>query len=301
MRAAAIDIGTNSVKLVVGETEDGTIRLVLDSAVITGLGCGVGAAGAIQPEGARKTLAAISQLAHSARRMGACEIRAVATSALRDAANGGDFVKQAEQEAGIALEVLSGEEEARLCRLAVSMDPTFSGCDGGIVTIDIGGGSTEVTFPEGAISVDLGAVRLHEGFIGSDPPAPSEVAAASRSAVQLLGQIEPLSNGARLFGTGGTVINAARILRRAEIKDAALVHGEILNKREVSSLVSRLARTALGERRSIIGLDPERADIILAGTVILQAAMDSLDAEEITVSTHGLRHGVLYEMLGVKQ
>lgn len=299
MRAAAIDIGTNSVKMAVGERTDCGVRIIAESVLITRLGDRLHESGLIQPASAQKTLAGLERLVRECRELGAARISAAATSAVRDAGNGQGFLSEAEAVTGVKVRTLSGSEEARLCRLAVLRDSAFAGCDGRLVTVDIGGGSTEISCPGRALSLDLGAVKLHERYLRSNPPGDSEVKAAASSAREALAALGAPPQDARLVGTGGTLVNAARIVRRTPVEEYVRVHGDILSSGDVENLCNRLAGMTADERSRLVGLDPERSDIILAGIIILQAVLAALGARQIAVSVRGLRHGMLYEMLEV--
>lgn len=297
MKAAAIDIGTNSIKAVIGEKTCKGVRIIGESVLVTRLGEKVNQSGVINPKSAQRTLEGFERLVRECRELGASRIRAAATSVVRDAGNRRYFLSEAHACTGIAVEPLSGSEEAQLCRLAVVMDPAFAGIDGRLVTIDIGGGSTEITYPGQAFSLDLGAVRLHETHIRSDPPKDSEVAAVEASARETLSELALPPLEAVIVGTGGTVVNASRILRRTPVCEYADVHGESINSAELEELRAQMARMPVDKRRQMVGLDPERADIILTGIIILQAVMAAIGAKQVAVSVRGLRHGMLHEML----
>ena len=300
MIAAAIDIGTNSVKLVVGETDPaGEARLLREDVLITRLGENLDATGLLGRDGLRRTLEGVRGLVEQARAAGATTVRAVATSAMRDAANRDDFVRAVKGNAGIEIEVLSGQEEARLARSAVVLDPVLGSYRGEQVTVDVGGGSTEFTFGQAAASLDLGAVRLHERFIKCDPPSPEEVESAAAFAEDVLKMASLNARDARMVGMGGSVVNIARMLGGVPCEEYAQVHGSALTASDIRRMIERLASLKIEQRRSMAGLDPERADIILTGAIILGAVLRVMEKQEMVVSVRGLRHGVLYEMLGV--
>jgi exopolyphosphatase / guanosine-5'-triphosphate,3'-diphosphate pyrophosphatase len=311
MIAAAIDIGTNSIKLVVGEKNPSGAACVLHEAVtITRLGENLGLSRRIGPDAARRTLEGIRGLVADARNLGADTIRAVATSAMRDAANGEDFIAAVQARTGVRIEVISGREEARLTRSAVVLDTVLGSFEGGQVTVDVGGGSTEFTFPfcsggisnpaqtEGdAVSVDLGAVRLHERFIKHDAPLAEELQSAAECAEEMLKAAALGTGNARVVAMGGSAVNLARMLRAVPCEDFAQVHGVTITAQDIAGMVDRLAGLRTEQRRTIVGLDPERADIILTGAIILGAVLTVLGRDEMVVSVRGVRHGLLYEML----
>lgn len=300
MKAAAIDIGTNSIKLVVGERDAaGSVRVLREAVLITRLGQNLGSTGRIGEGAARRTLEGLRSLVADARDLGAERIRAVATSAMRDAANREEFIDAVEAAAGVRIEVISGHEEARLTRSAVVLDPVLGRYDGRLATVDVGGGSTELTFGSAVASVDVGAVRLHERFVRHDPPSGDEMIAAAESAQAALREAMPGPIEGRVVGLGGSAVNLARMIQEVPCGDYQRVHAAAMTAGDIDRMVNRLAGMTVDQRRGIVGLDPERADVILAGAIILEAVLTVLGRDEIVVSVQGLRHGLLYEMLEV--
>jgi exopolyphosphatase/guanosine-5'-triphosphate,3'-diphosphate pyrophosphatase len=298
MIAAAIDVGTNSIKLVVGEKDArGAVRLLCEAVIITRLGEKLDSTGVISDAAFRQTLEGLRGLVRDARDLGAESIRAVATSAMRDAANRDEFINAVEAETGVHIQVISGEEEARFTRSAVVLDPVLGQYDGDIVTVDVGGGSTEVTTARDALSVDIGAVRLHERFIRHDPPWAAEVESAAKCAEDTLRSAISVRRDAQVVGMGGSAVNLARMLKAVACEDFAQVHGVAVTACEIAGLIGRLAEMTVEQRRAMVGLDPERADVILAGAIILGAVLKVLGRDEMLVSVRGLRHGLLYVML----
>lgn len=312
MRAAAIDIGTNSIKLALGEGDPAGLRVLHENVLITRLGQDLYAAGRISDEAARRTVEGICQLAGEARSAGATRIRAVATSAVRDAANRDEFLAAVREAAGVEIEVISGADEARLTQAAVRLDLVLGTYEGEQITLDVGGGSTEFTRSVSgaignrarsaveAVSVDVGAVRLHEGFITGDPPSDEEMEAAASFAREALGWAVVSAPDARVVGVGGSAVNVARMLREVPCEHYMKVHGAIVTAAELRGLIEKLRGMRVEERRGLVGLDPERADVILPGAMILEAALGVLGREEMVVSVRGVRHGLLYEMLEVE-
>ena len=301
MIAAAIDVGTNSIKLVVGEKDArGAVRVLREAVVITRLGEKLDSTGLISDAASRRTLEGIRSLVADARELGAECIRAVATSAMRDATNRSEFVGAVLDKTRVKIEVISGMEEARLTRRAVVLDPVLDQYDGEVVTVDVGGGSTEVTTTHDSLSLDIGAVRLHERSIRHDPPCAAEVLAAAESAGGILREALPGALEGPVVGLGGSAVNIARMLKAVPCQDFARVHGVAVTAREIAGLIDRLAQMNVEQRRTIVGLDPERADVILTGAIILEAVLKALGRDQMIVSVRGLRHGLLYEMLEVK-
>lgn len=295
-RYAAIDIGTNSVLLLVAERIDGRWRAVVERAELTRLGKGVDQSRRLAPEAMELTIEVVARYAQEARALGAAGIVVSATSAARDASNGHEFLEAVHTRAGVTVEILPGEEEARLSFASAHAD--FGGT-APLVVIDIGGGSTEFIFGDrtGAISFrhsfDVGAVRLTERFIRSDPPAPEELASLTTSLREAFSALPAPPAGFRMIGVAGTVTTLFAVAHRLEPYDAAVVHGATLSRSEVEGTVQRLGHLPLPLRRTLPGLQPKRADVIVAGGLILGGAMGRLGADALVVSDRGLRWGLL--------
>lgn len=306
-RYASIDIGTNTVLLLVAERgEDGSFAPILELAEITRLGRGVDQSGVLSEQGMEDTLRVLTSFAEQARQQGAGEIAVSATSAARDAKNGAVFLEAARRQAGVEPEVISGDREAQLTFRAVFEDFGRDDPQRQLLMIDIGGGSTEIVFgrqdggPGIAFrrSFDVGSVRLTERYFHADPIGRSEweaVLAYLRSVLE----IPPAVPGFRLVGVAGTVTTLYSIQHRIEPYEAKRVHGGKLFRSELEEQSDRLRRMPLADRRSVPGLDPKRADVICAGAAILQTAMELLGTEECLVSDRGLRWGLLLDRFGV--
>jgi exopolyphosphatase/guanosine-5'-triphosphate,3'-diphosphate pyrophosphatase len=297
-RYAAIDIGTNSVLLLVAERRDGRFAAVAERAEITRLGRGVDRTGALSEEGMQATLRCLESYAAEARALGARQIAAIATSAARDASNGERFLAQARERAGMSVEIISGDEEAELAFAAATSD--FG--NGPLVVVDIGGGSTEFIYGEGKVqyrrSFDVGSVRLTERFVTAHPVPAPERAAVRAHLRDAFAALPPPPAEARLIGIAGTVTTLYAVQHRVDPYDAARVHGRDLHRAELAALAEALCGASLEERRRMPGLQPGRADVICAGALILEAAMDRLGATSCTVSDRGVRWGLLARRFG---
>jgi exopolyphosphatase/guanosine-5'-triphosphate,3'-diphosphate pyrophosphatase len=302
-RWATIDVGTNTVLLLVAERRGATLAPVLERAEITRLGRGVDASGRLDPAAVQETVAVLADYVRAARELGAPVIACVATSAARDAANGALFFEAARAAAGVSPEVISGEEEARLVWASAWRD--FGGAGGALAVLDVGGGSTELSFgdgaePRGRASLDVGAVRLTERHVRGDPPSRAEVAAlraAAREAVRPFSRME--LPPARLVGVAGTVTTLAAVEQALPRYDAERVHGSSLALDDVDRLAATLAALTVRERAALPGMEPKRADVILAGAVIVAEAMRAGRFDRLTVSDRGVRWGLLYDRAGV--
>jgi exopolyphosphatase/guanosine-5'-triphosphate,3'-diphosphate pyrophosphatase len=301
-RFAAIDVGTNSVKFHVGERAAyGAWTTVVDRADITRLGEGLRETGAIATEAAERSIAAIVGMADEARGLGVSAIVAVGTAGLRIATNGADVAERVRDRAGFPIEVIPGDEESRLGYLAVRSGLNVG--EGSLAIFDTGGGSTEFTFGHGGgvddhFSLDVGAVPYTERF-GLD----GAVSRATLDEVfaQIAKDLSRLDGHARpeaLVGMGGAITNIAAVQHELARYDPDVVQGSVLDRAEVDRQIERYASTDAEGRRSIVGLQPKRADVILAGACIVRTVMDELEQDALTVSDRGLRHGLLIDRFG---
>jgi len=302
-RYAAIDVGTNTVLLLVAERTAMGFSPVAERGVITRLGQGVDASRRLAEDAMARTLEAIGRFADEARALGAVGLAISATSAARDAQNGAEFLASARARTGVDVEILSGEEEAQLSYRAVSSD---FGAEAGareLVAIDIGGGSTEFIFGRGATvrfhtSINIGSVRLTERCIRSDPPSSEDFARLHAELRPALAPVPAPEASALVVGVAGTVTTLFAVANAIAPYDAARVHGGWLSREALSETRARLASVPLAERRGFPGLQPERADVIIAGAVLLEHALDHLGANGTRVSDHGLRWGLLAARFG---
>jgi exopolyphosphatase/guanosine-5'-triphosphate,3'-diphosphate pyrophosphatase len=219
--------------------------------------------------------------------------------ALRTAKNADAFVKRVKELTGLDLRVIPGEEEARLSYLAVLSGLPLDGGD--LVTFDTGGGSTEFVYGRGAemlrkFSVPLGAVRITEEFFADDPVRPGSVDAAMDEIRKSLTGGGVLGSPEVIVGMGGTVTSLASVKFKMETYDPDVVQGSVLTLTELKEMAAMFASMTLEERKGVTGLQPKRADVILAGTCIVCAILDLLGASSFTVSDRGLRHGLAYEL-----
>jgi exopolyphosphatase/guanosine-5'-triphosphate,3'-diphosphate pyrophosphatase len=303
-RFATIDVGTNSVLLLVAErTPEGRFTPVLERAEITRLGRGVDATRQLSPEGMEATLSVLEAFAREARELGAQDIAVSATSAARDARNGAEFIAAAKARAGVTVEIISGPLEAQLSFAAVHADFAAQAA-GPLLVLDIGGGSTEFIYgnPAGHVdfrhSFDVGSVRLTERFVHSDPMTPEERARVEAHLRDTFRALPPPPPGAMLVGVAGTVTTVYAVRHAIDPYDADAVHGGTLPLSELSALADRLCRMPLEERRALPGMQPKRADVIPAGALILLESVRALGLEACRVSDRGLRWGLLAHRFG---
>jgi exopolyphosphatase/guanosine-5'-triphosphate,3'-diphosphate pyrophosphatase len=303
-RLAVIDIGTNTLLCLIVELVNGGRFAVLDDlAEITRLGEGVDRTGRISPEGERRTLEALRHYVDRCQELGVEEIFAGGTSALRDAANSREVRERLEREFGIEARVLSGEEEAGYSYLAVQRGLNLSAQD--LLVIDIGGGSTEFIWGKenGAYrwsSLDIGSVRLTERFLHSDPVRDEECRAMIETidaAIKNLFDRWGPCDGLTLVGIAGTCTTLAAVEKQLKCYSHSEVHGSLLSRGEIARQIRLYREKSVAQRRQIVGLEPKRADVILAGAYVLERIMAALRAEQLIVSDQGVRYGLLYERL----
>jgi exopolyphosphatase/guanosine-5'-triphosphate,3'-diphosphate pyrophosphatase len=301
-RCAVIDVGTNSVKFHVAERDaNGTWRAVVDRAEITRLGQGLDEGGEIGAEPLERTITAIVGMVEEATRSGARAITAVGTAGLRLARNGDEVVAAIRDRAGVLVEVIPGEEEGRLAYLAVKEGLGLA--EGSLVVFDTGGGSSQFTFGRGArvderFSVPVGAVRFTEQF-GLGGAVTPEVLGEARAAIAAeLSALDGRPSPDALVAMGGAITNIAAVKHEMATYDPDVVQGTVLDRAEIDRQIELYRSRDAEARRDIVGLQPKRADVILAGACIVRTVMDKLGARELTVSDRGLRHGVLVERFG---
>ena len=302
VRFAVIDVGTNSVKLHVGERRaGGAWQTVVDRAEVTRLGEGLQDTGALQPEPLRRTADAIVGMVEESRREGAAEIAAVGTAGMRRAENSAELIAAVRDRCGVGIEVISGEEEARLAYLAAT-SALQVGQDS-LVVFDTGGGSTEFTFGragkvEERFSLDVGAARYTERFGLDGVVSDGDLAEALQAIAADLGQLDGRQRPAALVGMGGALTNLAAVRHRLESYDSEVVQGTVLDRPEVDRQIDLYRGRSAEQRREIVGLQPARAEVILAGACIVRTVLEKLQCDELTVSDRGLRHGLLVERFG---
>ena len=300
-RIAAIDIGSNSIRQIVADvTHAGGIQVVDEMKAAPRLGAGLGTSGTLTDESMDRAVEALQRMATLARQLGAVRIEAVATSAVRDAANAVDFLERVRRDTGLKIRVLDGEEEARLSyRSAIAH---FDLGVGRSVVMDIGGGSLELALSaEGIIerlqSLPLGALRLSERFL-SDGRGGKRVKKLRKFVREEIRVSIPVRDwrGAQLIGSGGTFTNLAGMyLARQGIATARNVHAAQIPRSEVEHILDVLDAMTPDERRTVAGLNPERADIIVAGLAVAAEVMARIEARELIVSRYGIREGLLLE------
>jgi exopolyphosphatase/guanosine-5'-triphosphate,3'-diphosphate pyrophosphatase len=301
-RRAVIDVGTNSVKLLVADIGP-TLRPVLKQSRQTRLGRGVFRAGRLEPEAIARTAAVVAEFAAEARALRARALRLLATSAVREASNGHELVQAIFLATGLTVEIISGDQEAEYVFRGVTSDPAIGPRP--VFIVDVGGGSTEwVVGQDGwshfRQSTRLGTSRLLELLPLSDPPTPGDLAHCRAVVAEFIGRevhpnLQPVLASVRdypvwLVGLGGALKTLARL---AAVLPPAIDGPLRLGWDQVSTQVERLWGLSAQQRRELKGLAPEKADVILAGAVIYETVMRRFDFPQLWVSSYGLRHGAL--------
>ena len=297
-RVAAVDLGTNSTRLLVADVANGRIEELVRRLKITRLGEGVDERRRLLPAPIARVRNVLTDYRREAEQLGAEQTLAIATSAVRDAENGEAFLGEIEWSYGFSTLLLSGHEEARLTFRGIATDRDI---DTEILVVDIGGGSTELVAggPDGLRfhdSLDLGAVRLTERFLPSDPPKEAELEACAEAVRALLAERVPEDvRPTAAVGVAGTITSLAALDLGLEEYDPERVHGHRFGRESVADQLARLASLPLEERREIPSLDPERAPVIVGGAVILLAVMDHFGLAEIEASERDILDGAALE------
>ena len=317
MRVAAIDCGTNSLRLLVADVDPGagTLTDVERRMRIVRLGQGVDATGRLAPEALERTLEALREYARLIGDLSAEAVRMVATSATRDAANAADFVAGVSEVLGLEPEVLSGEEEAYLSFLGATAEfgagPAGPG-GGPYLVADIGGGSTEFVVgdrdaqdrtagPAGisAVSVDIGCVRLTERHLHSDPPRPAEISAAAADIDAALDQVAaaiPVSAARTLVGLAGSVTTVAGLALGLAEYDSARIHHARVSAEQVAAQTRSLLGQTRAERAALGVMHPGRVDVIAGGAMVLDQIMRRFGFAEVLASEHDILDGIAWSL-----
>jgi len=293
VKVGAVDIGTNSIRLLI---TDGTTELGRWEEV-TGLGRGVDRNGTLSPEGIEDSLVALAGFGATMDAEGVERRRAIATSAARDASNRQLFFDLARSALGVRPTLVSGEEEARLAYAGATAGPFGQLLEPPVVVSDIGGGSTELVTAEGGFSIDIGSLRLTERVIPSRPAPPAEMVAARSLLADLFREMN-LEVGA-LVGVAGTWTSLAGIARDLARYSTGTVHGHRMTRAELASVIDSLAGKTVEETAAIPALHPRRAPVILAGSLVAEAVMQVLGRDEAVVSGRDTLDGVARDLLAL--
>jgi exopolyphosphatase/guanosine-5'-triphosphate,3'-diphosphate pyrophosphatase len=295
-RLGVIDIGTNSVHLLVGGRKGDEIFFELDALEPTRLGEGLDKGKRLSPEAMERTAEAVVRFASVARSLCASRVIAFGTAALRQVENGSEFIGRLRASFPLEVSVISGEKEAYFTYKAVSSLPIATGRR--FLILDLGGGSSEFIFGNGGrlsqlLSIPLGCVGITERFFSHFPISSADLIAAKKEAVRCLSPVSRREKPEIMIGVGGTVTSLAHLALGGGEYDPERVEGFKLKRGEIEGLITKISLMSVGERVRRFNLHPLRADILLGGAVILSAVMDLINQDEIVVSSKGARHGVL--------
>ena len=290
-KVAAVDIGTNSVRLLIVDDDGRTLARPMH---MTRLGQDVDVTGRLAAEAIARTCAVLAEYRALLAEQGVTRVRATATSAARDAANSQEFFDAAEQALGVRPELLGGDEEARLSFRGATADLAASA--GPFLIIDLGGGSTELVLgasePEALVSLQLGCVRMTERHLKSDPPTPSELAACFADVERTLTGVGiATARAKRVIGLAGTVTALAGMALGLREYDASKTHHSSLTLAQVEASFERLSRASVEARRAML-TQPKRAEIIVGGAVVLLQLMRHFALGELLVSEHDILDGL---------
>jgi exopolyphosphatase/guanosine-5'-triphosphate,3'-diphosphate pyrophosphatase len=307
-RVAAIDCGTNSIRLLVADVPERGAHTDLERRMeVVRLGQGVDATGRLAPEAIERTRVALAEYAATVRELGATDVRMAATSASRDAANRADFEEMVQATLGRLPDVITGREEAELSFLGATASlEAAAGAHGAppprppFLVVDIGGGSTEFVLGDGAgvraaRSVDIGCVRLTERHLHGDPPTAEEIRRAEddiRAALALVTADVPVGDAGALVGVAGSVTTVAAIALDLPTYDAEAIHGSRIPVGDVRAVTAHLLAATRERRAALPVMHPGRVDVIGAGALILRVLMDEFGMDEVVVSEHDILDGI---------
>ena len=300
MLKASIDLGTNTCLLLIAEVESGCVNMVLgDYARIIRLGEGVDKTRYLQPEAIERTLKCLDEYRKIISTAGILsgDVICVATSQARDAENGSEFFARVEADLGFVFRVVSGKDEARLS-FKGSLLPNMEASNHAVV--DIGGGSTEFVTVNGGLSTDLGSVRFTERYLRSDPITDEEFSICLKEIDNKLEELvdwrSATPSDMQMLAVAGTATTLASWYLRLREFDAAKVEKVQLTSVDLHRMVEELKRMTVGERRDQVGIEPKRADVLLAGAMIMWRIMEKLKFQNCNISSRGLRYGVLMDL-----
>ncbi|MDY6915553.1 MAG: Ppx/GppA phosphatase family protein [Candidatus Cloacimonadota bacterium] len=296
---AVLDIGTNSIKFYAFSIENKKVKTIVDTNNISRLGEGLAKTGKISETAMKRNIKALKEFQIEAQKYNVEKIIAVGTMCLRTAENSDEFIEKVKEELGLKIKVIEGQEEARISYLAVLS--TIGKTNKDLCVFDTGGGSTEFIFGEGSelknrVSLNLGAVYLTENFLKSDPVKPEEVEEMISYMKDFFYKHLNLRNPEILIGIGGTVTSMGAIKHKMTKYDPSIIQGTKLTINEISELMELFRSKTIEERKQIPGLQPKRADVILAGAGIVKTIMELFQIDSFTISDRGLRHGLMFDM-----
>lgn len=312
MRKTSIDIGTNTILMLIAEHESGTAKTILDIQRVPRLGKGVDSSRNITDESVQKAIDILNEYKKISTEHNSQSITATATSFIRDSNNKDEFIQKIKAATGIEIEILSGDDEAKWTFIGGLYDKIDGDEAQKVTTIDIGGGSTEITnaliepaviknkqfssIPLTGKSMNIGSVRINEKFLSTHPPAFDNIMQAEQFINEHLKQIDFDISGSELIGVAGTVTTLAAIKLKLDKFDAEKVDGQVITIEDIEHILSSLTPLSLEELYLMGDYMTGRADIVIPGILILKCFMRTFGFEKVTVSTKGLRYGIFLRM-----
>jgi exopolyphosphatase / guanosine-5'-triphosphate,3'-diphosphate pyrophosphatase len=304
VRVAVVDIGTNSTRLLVADVDRGRVRELDRRSTVTRLGRGVDTSNQLSSEAIEDVCGVVGEYIAVCEELGAGDVTAIATSAVRDAENAAMFLAELRERFALDARILTGDDEAQLTYAGVHAERPAG--DRRTLVVDVGGGSTELIVGHGPevnfhTSLQTGTVRHTERYLTTDPPAAAELEKLAADVRALIGDAleeEALAWADEGIAVAGTATSLAAIDQRLDPYDPALVHGHRLSLESIQHILSELAAKPLAERREIIGLDPGRAATIVAGVVIVIQVMRAFGLQEVEIGEHDILWGAALEAVG---
>ena len=306
---ASIDIGSNTIRLLIGKIEDNRIIDVISERKITQLGNRIHETGRLQDRNIEASIAVLKEFSSLISRHGVAYVKAVATSALREAYNSDIFIQKVFDDTGISIQVISGEKEAELTLKGIlsSLPDSSSKAHRSLLIVDIGGGSTEwILYGDrhlvDIVSIPIGVIKLTGNFIKTDPISEDDITALNNKIASCLGALnirlgQHIEKDTCFIGTAGTFTTIASIDLGLETYSREKIHLHIVSLDRLQDMSKKLLRLPLNERKKVRGLEPERADLIIPGIQFTIKLMDFFKFNELTISDYGLLEGVLFELL----
>lgn len=300
-----IDIGTNSIRMLIAKIERGNIVHIEKSLETTRIGEGVNKTKVLSEAAIARSINVLREFKNEAVKQGIDKINIIATSAVRDAVNRNEFIRNVKNELNLDVEIISGEREAQLGFCGVINGIEINNRENNLLVIDIGGGSTEFVLGNGqgikySRSLNVGAVRMTDKHITNDPPTDTDIYSLTEDIRNIINKVINIikkNKPVQVIGIGGTVTTLTAIALELENYDRKKVHNYQLQIREIEEMIYRFENLNNDERKKIIGLQPKRADIILAGSKILYEILNSLDVKIITISEFDNLEGYIFDQL----
>ena len=298
---ATIDVGSNSILLYIAEKESSRkFKSIINLSEITRLGKNLQITGILEKDAIQKSLEVLRNYKKICNENNVSEIAAAGTMALRTASNSDEFTGQAERETGIKIEIITGEEEARLSYIALKEG---IGITGESLAFDIGGGSTEFIYADSSgikkrFSVNIGVIKFTENYLKSDPVTEKEILRAENSINNEISSLNLNRNFKILTGMGGTVTNIASVKHKMLNYDPDIIQGSIITMEDLLNQIKDFSSKTIEERKKIPGLEPKRADVIITGALIIKYILLNFGRDSFIVSDFGIRHGLMYDKFG---